>query len=100
LAYHHLEESLTKGNLWFYILAVLEEGEASPNSIKAAVTRRYGFSPATITFYSVLYRLRREGLVRRSAETFRTDYVITERGSGELARARALLERVRNGMGD
>ncbi len=100
MAYEHLRESLTKGNLWLYILASLEEGPATPVEVKRLVEQKHEFSPATITFYSVLYKLRREGLVRRSSDAFRSSYEITNRGREELANAKNLLAKVKGELGD
>ena len=94
LAYEHLRNSLTKGNLWLYVLSALEEKPSSPGDIKQLVYRRFGFAPATITFYSVLYKLRQEELVKRSSEEFRSEYEITSKGREQLARARELLVEV------
>jgi DNA-binding PadR family transcriptional regulator len=85
---------LTRGNLWLYVLAELEGRDCSPGEIRESVQRKHGFTPAGITFYSVLYRLRREGLVRRSSETFRSKYSITPKGKGELARALDYMDKV------
>jgi len=98
VAYEHLRESLTRSNLWIYILSTLDSGPASPGEIKKKVLSRYGFSPATITFYSVLYKLRKEGLVQRKSEEFRSAYDVTPAGRAELAKARELLEKVRRSV--
>lgn len=92
MALEHLQESLTKGNLWIYILKVLEEGDATPSRIRDEVRRRYGFSPATITFYSVLYKLSREGLVKRKSTSFRSSYTLTDKGIIELKRGKEFLK--------
>lgn len=100
MAYEHLKGSLTKGNLWLYILTVLEKGAATPKEVKSQVEKEYGFSPATITFYSVIYRLGREGLVRKSSDTFRSSYEITPKGREELTRAKRLLSKMAEGLAD
>jgi DNA-binding PadR family transcriptional regulator len=94
MAYEHLRASLTKGNLWLYLLTSLEDGPSPPIRLKAAVKREHGFEPATITFYSVLYKLGREGLVKKSTNSFRSPYEITPRGREQLSRARDLLAAV------
>jgi PadR family transcriptional regulator len=94
LAYEHLRRSLTKGNLWLYVLAELHSGDASPAELRSAVERKHGFAPASITFYTVIYRLRREGLVGRSTDAFRSAYFITPSGRAELSKALALLREV------
>ena len=83
---------MTKGNLWIYILKELEDQPATPAELKRIVEEKHGFSPAVITFYSVIYKLNREGLVRRSSSTFRSTYEITPKGKEELARAMELLK--------
>jgi DNA-binding PadR family transcriptional regulator len=99
LAFEHLHSSLTKGNLWLYVLAELEGRDASPGEIRKSVEHKHGFAPATITFYSVIYRLRREGLVKRSSDEFRSDYSITPKGRAELAKALEYIGSVREGLG-
>lgn len=99
MALEHLRETLTKGNLWLYVLSVLECREsASPGEVKRAVEKAYGFSPATITFYTVLYKLRREGLVQRASREFRSGYSITPRGVAELEKARRMLDEVSSSL--
>lgn len=95
MAYEHLRASLTKGNLWLYVLAELAAGEGTPGELKARVESKYGFAPAAITFYTVIYRLRHEGLVRRSSEGYRSAYALTPKGRGELSKAVAYLLEVR-----
>jgi PadR family transcriptional regulator PadR len=94
LAYEHLRVSLTKGNLWLYVLTALEERPATPTKLKTLVAEKHGFAPATITFYSVLYKLRREGLVKKATDSFRSEYEITARGRAELGKGRELLESI------
>lgn len=94
MAMERLRSSLTKGNLWLYILRTLEEEPVSPAEIRRRVVSRFAFTPATITFYSVLYRLRKEGLVRKSAEAFRAAYEITPLGRTRLEEAREYLRKI------
>jgi hypothetical protein len=57
-----------------YIVKPLEDTPSALVEMKAAAKRTHSFAPATITFYSVLYKLHGEGLVRRSSESFRSSY--------------------------
>ncbi len=98
MAFEHLRLSLTKGNLWLYILSELRAGNASPSELRHRVNQRHRFSPAAITFYSVLYKLRREGLVRKSSDSFRSAYEITQKGSDQLQKALSLLNETRLGL--
>ncbi len=94
VAYEHLRESLTKGNLWLYVLSALEANAAGPVELRKLVEAKHGFAPATITFYSVIYKLRKEGLVRKTSEAYRSNYEITPNGREELARARAFMDSI------
>ena len=78
---------------------LLQEGSLSPTEIKVRVSTKYHFTPATITFYTVLYRLRREGLVKKVEESFRSEYEITSKGRVELGKGRALLKYVLGNLG-
>ena len=98
MALEHLKTSLTKGNLWLYILSELQAGDATPGEIRSSVLDKRGFAPAAITFYSVIYRLRREGLVKRSSDSFRSAYAITPKGRGELLKAMSYLGEVEKNL--
>jgi len=87
MAVEHLRHSITKQNLWLYVLSTLRSGPASPGDVERDVESGFGFAPAKITFYSVLYKLRREGLVSKTAASFRSKYAITERGERALEEA-------------
>jgi DNA-binding PadR family transcriptional regulator len=99
LALEHLRTSLTKGNLWLYILSELQLNDATPGELRCRVLDKRGFAPAAITFYSVIYRLRREGLVRRSSDSFRSAYAVTPKGKDEFLRAMSYLDEVRKNLG-
>ncbi len=92
MAVEHLRNSITKQNLWLYILSSLRGGPASPSELEREVESNFGFSPAKITFYTVLYKLRKEGLVGKTTESFRSKYGITERGARALEEAIGALE--------
>ena len=94
MAYARLRDSITKGNLWLYLLTELETGEASPRDLRERVKEKFGVTAASITFYSVIYRLQKEGLVRKSTANFRSAYEVTAKGRGELEKARRLLREV------
>ena len=99
MAFDHLRSSLTRDNLWLYILAELATGDATPREIRDKVIKAEGFEPATITFYSVLYKLRREGLVRKSSDSFRSPYSLTERGRSELVNGSRFISEVGRKLG-
>jgi DNA-binding PadR family transcriptional regulator len=62
LALDRLEKKLTKENLWIYILKLLKDRELYAYELKDKIRARFGFEPAMITVYVVLYKMEREGL--------------------------------------
>jgi PadR family transcriptional regulator PadR len=98
LAYERLFEKLTKENLWIYILSILKEGPDYALSLRRRVKDRFGFVPAKITFYFVLYRMEREGLVNSSKEQGRRLYRATGKGLDSFDRALSLLTKTANAL--
>jgi PadR family transcriptional regulator PadR len=92
LAYERLVRKLTKENLWLYILKMLMEKPDYPLGLKKRFGEKFGFEPAGITFYTVLYRLRGEGLVTSKNEQGRTTYACTQKGEETLKMAVSYLE--------
>ena len=87
-----LDKSLTKDNLWIYILTLLKEREMYPYEIRKTIKDRFGFSPGNVTAYIVLKKLKGGGYVRvsrrgRERGPERTYYVITGKGIDELKKS-------------
>ncbi|MCX8182055.1 MAG: PadR family transcriptional regulator [Candidatus Methanomethyliaceae archaeon] len=100
MALRRLEEKVTKENLWIYILSLLRERPLYAYEIKERIRERFGFEPATITAYVVLYRLEREGLVESRQEKGASDnvvrryYRITEKGLQTMEAGREFLKKI------
>lgn len=92
MAYERLVRKLTRENLWLYILRMLLERPDYPLGLKRRFREKFIFEPAGITFYTVLYRLKNEGLVTSRSEGGRTFYLCTEKGAEALRMAVAYLE--------
>ncbi|MFX0096284.1 MAG: PadR family transcriptional regulator [Candidatus Hodarchaeota archaeon] len=96
-AFKRLRKMLTKENLWLYILRLLQERPRYGYEIKNEIRKRFGFSPAIVTGYVILYKMKRDGLVEVSLEkneTKRQDrkyYRITQRGQESMKMAKGLL---------
>lgn len=96
-AFKRLRKMLTKENLWLYILRLLKERPRYGYEIKSEIRKRFGFSPAIVTGYVILYKMKRDGLVevsREKNETGRPDrkyYRITPRGLESMKMAKSLL---------
>jgi DNA-binding PadR family transcriptional regulator len=65
VAYERLVSKLTKENLWMYILSMLNERPMYGYEVATQLRGRFDVKVATITVYVVLYRMSKEGLVRR-----------------------------------
>jgi PadR family transcriptional regulator, regulatory protein PadR len=90
------ERSITKDNLWIYILSLLKEGDLYPYEIRGNIEKRFGFSPGNVTAYIVLKKLAAGGYVvekRKDKDKGpqRTHYSITQKGGRELLKASVIL---------
>ncbi len=92
-AIDRLVDANTKGMLWIYILRLLQERPHYGYEIKELVTERFGFSPATVSGYAIIYRLKRDGLIEEEEgkESTRKYYGITDRGSRAMKEAKKFL---------
>ncbi|NHI83701.1 MAG: PadR family transcriptional regulator [Candidatus Thorarchaeota archaeon] len=88
-----LHNKLTKEMLWMYILRLLQERPHYGYEIKELVTERFGFSPATVSGYAILYRLTKDGLIagQRKDDSPRKYYEITEEGRDAMKSAKEFL---------
>jgi len=93
-AIDRLVDSNTKGMLWIYILRLLQERPHYGYEIKELVTERFGFSPATVSGYAIIYRLKRDGLIEEQEgnESTRKYYGITNRGSQAMKEAKRFFQ--------
>ncbi|MFX0107515.1 MAG: PadR family transcriptional regulator [Candidatus Hodarchaeota archaeon] len=88
-----LVSKLTKEMLWIYILRLLQERPLYGYEIKELVTSRFGFSPATVSGYAIIYRLTKDGLIQgqRASDSTRKYYEITEQGRRAMNEAKRFL---------
>jgi DNA-binding PadR family transcriptional regulator len=90
-----LVKKLTKEMLWIYILRLLQERPHYGYEIKELVTKRFSFSPATVSGYAIIYRLTKDGLIeeQRTGDSPRKYYGITEKGLLAMREAKEFLVR-------
>lgn len=91
MAFQRLLSKLTKENLWIYILSILKEGPDYALSLKRKVAERFNVKAAKITFYFVLYRMEKEGLVTSEKVQGKRLYHASEQGLEEMKKAVQLL---------
>lgn len=82
MALRRLKNKITKENLWMYILNLLKNGPLYGYEVRKKIKEKFGFEPATITVYMVLYKMEKEGLVmkEKASKAQRKYYLITEKG--------------------
>ncbi len=92
-AMNRLVNKLTKEMLWMYILRLLQERPHYGYEIKQLIQDRFGFAPATVSGYAIIYRLIKDGLieVQRTGDSPRKYYVITEKGSVAMSEAKQFI---------
>ncbi len=88
-----LVKKLTKEVLWIYILRLLQERPLYGYEIKALVTERFGFSPAVVSGYAIIYRLTKDGLIegQTASDSTRKYYEITDKGQHAMQEAKKFL---------
>ncbi len=93
-AFRRLKKNVTIDLLWIWVLKLLKESPKYAYELKNEMSKKFGFSPATVTNYKVLYLLKNEGIVRKvemRSGTERIDrkyYEITEIGDKLLVEAK------------
>lgn len=84
-----LKNLLTNGNLWLYLLSLMQkQNELYAYSAGADIEREFFFRPNRIMIYVVLYKLESEGLTRSEFRQRRKYYRLTKKGEGALESAR------------
>ncbi len=98
-AVNRLADKLTKANLWLYILRLLEDEPLYGYEIKEKIQKRFGFQPAIVSGYVILYKMKKDGLVQVEWKTSNEEgkpnrkyYSITEIGKTAMNRAKKYLE--------
>ena len=101
-AFQRLEKNLTIDLLWIWILKLLRTEPKYAYQLKQEIQEHFGFSPATVTNYTILYLLEKEGLVEKTEMTNsieridRKYYVITQFGQKVMDEAESYLGEIYN----
>ncbi len=75
-----LRSRTTKDILWIYILRLLKEKEMYAYELRDAIKNAFGFEPARVTSYVVLYRMEKEGYVDSKWVENKKYYNLTKKG--------------------
>ena len=99
-AFKRLKRKTSIDNLWIYILRLLLEQEMYGYELRDSIRSRFGFEPATVTSYTILYKLEKDGLVTSHVKDNpegrpdRKYYTITEEGKEAMRDAKGLFEEI------
>lgn len=94
-AYERLVKKLTIEILWIYVAKVLmSSGSLKAYEIKKKIMERFNIKPQTMTTYTVIYRMVREGLLAPTRIDGDTVYILTDKGKEEFAKAIKFLESI------
>ena len=99
-AFKRLKKKTSIDNLWIYILRLLQEKEMYGYELKESIKKRFGFEPATVTSYTILYKLEKDNLVTSHVKdnpegrTDRKYYSITDEGKKSMKEAKGLFEEI------
>ncbi len=90
-AYSKFKRKIEIESLWLYISRILSEGPRSVSEIRRSLKNDYGIPVSTITLYTVLYRMEKEGLIKRT-DDFPIRFQLTPYGSLMYRKSISLLE--------
>ncbi|MBD3189922.1 MAG: PadR family transcriptional regulator [Candidatus Heimdallarchaeota archaeon] len=99
-AFRRLKKKVSIENLWIYILRLLQDRVMYGYELKQAIKERFGFEPATVTSYTILYKLERDNLVTSEVKNNpkgrpdRKYYKITEEGEQWMQEAKGLFQEI------
>ena len=99
-AFKRLKKKISIDNLWIYILRLLLEKEMYGYELKESIKSRFGFEPATVTSYTILYKLEKDTLVTSHVKDNpegrpdRKYYAITKEGKKAMKEAKGLFEEI------
>jgi DNA-binding PadR family transcriptional regulator len=100
MSYDRLVTKLTKENLWLYILTELVRQPRYAYELAKTLKAKYRIPIATVTAYVVLYKMAREGLIKKregktlSTKPGRVYYEITDKGRKVLEEGKKLMRAV------
>jgi len=106
LPLNRLKHKFTKEVMWLYVLKLLEQRPMYGYELKDEIKSNFGWAPATVTSYVVLYKLESEGYVKtevrqdKSNKSKRKYYLITDEGKELIVDGckfiREMLEKLEN----
>lgn len=96
-AYERLVKKLTIEILWIYVAKVImSSGPLKAYEVKKKIAEKFNMKPQTMTTYTVIYRMTKEGLLTPTRINGDTVYSLTDKGKEEFIEAVKFLESILN----
>jgi DNA-binding PadR family transcriptional regulator len=97
--FERFEKSLSKDNLWIYILTLLKKENLYPYQTNKKIEKNFGFKPGSVTAYVVINKLKAGGYITiektaKDKGPEKTYYKITEKGKKELEKAKRFYKEI------
>ena len=96
--FERFKKTNTEGNLWIYILSLGKEREIANDEVRRLIFEKFGFLPGRILAPRVLYRLERQGYIKKEKYQGKRAFRTTKKGITELEKMKAfcqeLLEKI------
>jgi len=87
-----LRRKLTVENLWMFIIAILAEKPSYAYGVRIMLRRVFDIKVPSVTVYTVLYRMVREGLLKTERVNGVKVYKPTKQGIEAFTRAKKFLK--------
>lgn len=90
--FERFKKSNTHNNLWIYILSLGKNREIRNDEVRRLVFEKFEFLPGKILTPRVLYRLERQGYVKKEKFQGKKAYKTTEKGIAELEKMKSFIK--------
>jgi len=90
--FERFKKTNTEGNLWIYILSIGKEREIADNEVRRLIFEKFGFLPGKILTPRVLYRLQRQGYIKKEKYKGKRAFRTTEKGITELEKMKTFCQ--------
>jgi len=90
--FERFKKTNTEGNLWIYILSIGKEREIANDEVRRLIFEKFGFLPGKILTPRVLYRLQRQGYIKKEKYQGKRAFRTTEKGILELKKMKTFCQ--------
>lgn len=90
--FERFKKTNTEGNLWIYILSLGKEREIANDEVRRLIFEKFGFLPGRILTPRVLYRLERQGYIKKEKYQGKRAFRTTKKGIAELKKMKTFCQ--------